>query len=161
MKYAIASIAALMLPFGAYAQTEAQSLETSPLTILTNSGETNITVELADEPEELATGLMHRTGVPEGTGMLFDFGDPREANMYMRNVPFGLDMLFLNTEGEVMAIVAYVQPYSERTINPGFPVKGVLELAAGEAGRLGVKPGDKIVHAMFETSAETEAPMEE
>lgn len=158
MKYILASFALVLAPLPALAQTEAQDLPKTPLTIETSSGEIAITVEVADEPEELATGLMFRDGVPEGTGMIFDFGDPREANMYMRNVPFGLDMLFLSPEGKVMAIVSHVQPYSERTINPGFPVKGVLELASGEAQRLGIQPGDMIEHEMFATAetAETE-----
>ncbi len=150
MKYTILALAFLGITLPASAQTEAQSLPTSPAIIDIGDTEINLTVELADDPAELATGLMFRQGVPEGTGMLFDFGNPREANMYMRNVPFGLDMLFLDTDGEILAIVARVQPFSERLINPGFPVQGVLEIGSGQANELGIEPGDIVRHAMFE-----------
>ena len=89
-------------------------MPTSPLSIVTADKTISLTVEVADEQHELATGYMFREGVEDGTGMLFDFGDPREANMYMRNVPFGLDMLFLDTSGKVVAMAKHVQPESER-----------------------------------------------
>lgn len=155
MKNIISSLLVFGLAFGsAYAQTEAQSLPESDLTIASGDETLSLTIELADEPEELATGLMFRDGIADDRGMLFDFGDPREVNMYMRNVSFGLDMLFLDETGEVMAIAQYVQPESERLINPGMPVKGVLEIGAGRAKALGIEPGDVVEHPMFTAEAD-------
>ena len=149
MKYVLPLLLSSGLVFGAFAQDQAQSLPESELVIVTDDAETTITVELADDPDELATGLMYRDGIAADRGMLFDFGDPREANMYMRNVSFGLDMLFLDEDGEVLAIAQHVQPYSERLINPGIPVKGVLELAAGQVKAFAIEPGDMVQHPMF------------
>lgn len=151
MKHFITSLVFVAFPLAAFAQTEAVLMPKSALTIVSSDKEIPLIVEVADDPEELATGYMFREGVPEGTGMLFDFGKPREANMYMRNVPFGLDMLFLDEEGTVLALAKMVQANSERRINPGFPVKGVLEIGEGQANALGIQPGDKVLHPVFGT----------
>tara|TARA_B100000809_G_C14899832_1_gene445847 strand:+ start:199 stop:738 length:540 start_codon:yes stop_codon:yes gene_type:complete len=151
MKYFISALLVSALSLPAFAQSEAVKMPTSPLSIVTADKTISLTVEVADEQHELATGYMFREGVEDGTGMLFDFGDPREANMYMRNVPFGLDMLFLDTSGKVVAMAKHVQPESERRINPGFAVKGVLELAEGQIDVLGIQPGDRVEHPIFKS----------
>lgn len=154
MRHLLFFFCSVLLAATAHSQTERQTLPTSPLKIVDEDQVIDLIVELADEPRELATGMMFRDGVPEGTGMLFNFGVPREANMYMRNVSFTLDMIFFDPEGEVLAIIANAQPFSERILNPGIAVKGVLELAGGEAQRLGIEPGDMIEHSMFESVAQ-------
>ena len=74
---ALASLV-LFLP-AAFAQ-----LETGPLTIRSGEAEHSFTVELANDPEEVQTGLMNREELAADAGMLFDFGQPREANMWMK-----------------------------------------------------------------------------
>ncbi|MAF59054.1 DUF192 domain-containing protein [Ponticaulis sp.] len=133
----------------AFAQSAAIFMPEGPLTIETQSGPVTITAEVADEPDEIATGLMFRENIAEDRGMIFDFGTPREPNMWMRNVEFPIDMVFMDAEGTVLAIVAHAQAHSERHINPGFPVKGVLELADGQANAFGIRPGDQIIHEIF------------
>jgi len=58
-------------------------------------------------------------------------------------------MLFLDTDGKVLAIARDTVPGSLRRINPGVPVKGVLELAGGRAAELGIEPGDVVQHEIF------------
>ena len=162
MKYIFASLALCLIAPTALAQTAAiesgqqQVLPKSPLTIVTSSGDLSFEVELADDPEETAVGMMFREGVPEGTGMILLFEQRREAFIYMRNVDFGLDVLYFDTDGEVLAIAHHVQAHSERIVNPGFPVQGVLEIGAGEASRLGIQPGDMLQHEIF-SSTESES----
>ena len=140
---------ACLIGLSATAQTEAIQMPTAPLTIVTQAEEVTILAEIADDPDETATGLMFREGIAADAGMIFDFGEPREANMWMKNVPFSIDMLFLGEDGDVLTIVSHVQANSERRINPGFPVKGVVELAAGQAKAFGIAPGDKVLHPIF------------
>ena len=145
IRYMLSAIASLLLWLpAAYAQ-----LETGPLKIV--SGETvhSFTVELADEPEEIQTGLMNREEMADNAGMIFDFGEPRQANMWMKNTLIPLDMLFMDTDGTILAIARNAVPGSLRRINPGVPVKGVLELNGGRAEELGIVPGDTVQHAMF------------
>lgn len=109
-------------------------------------------IEIADDSEEITRGLMFRESLAPDAGMLFDFGAPREANMWMKNVTIPLDMLFLSESGEIISIAHKAVPGSERRINPGVVVKGVLELNGGRAAELGIKPGDMVEHTIFEAA---------
>ena len=129
-------------------------LETSSLTIDSANGSHAFTVEIADEPEEIRTGLMNRESLAEDAGMLFDFGQPREAGMWMKNTLIPLDMLFMDPSGKVIAIARNAVPGSLRTISPGVPVKAVLELNGGQAAELGIEPGDEVRHPIFGNSEE-------
>ncbi len=122
------------------------------LTLVTASGEHPIKIEVARTPEQKALGLMFRKSVPEGTGMLFPYESPQEMTMWMRNTYVSLDMVFIRRDGVVHRIEARTEPLSERVISSGGPVTAVLELGAGEAQRLGIKPGDRVLSAHFGTA---------
>ncbi len=74
-------------------------------------GETCFAVELADTPEERREGLMHRESLAEDAGMLFVFDQlkPR-INFRMKNTLIPLDMLRLDTDGQVVFLQQNVQP---------------------------------------------------
>lgn len=145
MKYILLSLLIFPFSFAAAQETE--------VAIVNFGGASHqFTVEIADDPEEITTGLMFRDSLAPDAGMLFDFGAPREANMWMKNVTLPLDMLFIDPKGVVVAIARDAVPGSERRINPGVPVKAVLELNGGRAFELGIEPGAVISHPIFETS---------
>lgn len=135
-------------------------LETGPLIIESESGSHAFTVELADEPDEISRGLMERTEMAPDAGMVFDFGVPREANMWMKNTILPLDMLFFTEDGNIIAIARDTVPGSLRQINPGVPVKGVLELNAGRTAELGIEPGDTVRHALLGNMDDAAQPAE-
>jgi uncharacterized protein len=60
-------------------------------------------LEVADEPGERAVGLMGRTEVPPGTGMVFQFDAPVSTKFYMFQVPVPLTAVFLR-DGEVVHV---------------------------------------------------------
>jgi uncharacterized membrane protein (UPF0127 family) len=119
------------------------------LTLVTATGEHPIKIEVARTTEQKALGLMFRKSVPQGTGMLFPYDTPQEITMWMRNTYVPLDMVFIRRDGTVHRVEERTEPLSERVISSGGPVTAVLELAAGEAQRFQIKPGDRIVHAQF------------
>jgi uncharacterized membrane protein (UPF0127 family) len=119
------------------------------LTLKTSSGDHVITIEVAETSEQKSLGLMFRTSVPANTGMLFPYGDPQELTMWMRNTYASLDMIFIRRDGTVHRIEYSTEPLSERVIGSKGLVTAVLELAAGEAKRLGLKPGDRVEHDTF------------
>jgi uncharacterized membrane protein (UPF0127 family) len=121
------------------------------LILATMKGEHVIEVEVARTPEEKSLGLMFRRSVPEGTGMLFPYDAEQEISMWMRNTYVPLDMIFIRADGTVHRIEAHTEPLSERIISSRGNVKAVLELAAGAAERLGLRPGDRVLHAHFGT----------
>jgi hypothetical protein len=93
---------------------------------------------------------MHRAEIAPDHGMLFDFKRDRMVAMWMRNTFIPLDMLFLSQSGEVVTIAENAVPHNEMTISSKVRVRAVLELKAGTVERLGIKPGDRVKHEMFE-----------
>jgi uncharacterized membrane protein (UPF0127 family) len=136
-----------MLGAAAAGGARAQTLET--LEIATQSGVHVFAVELAVTDEQRARGLMFRKELPEGRGMLFDFKRDEEVAMWMENTYVSLDMLFVERDGRIRRIAENTEPLSRRTIPSGGPVRAVLEVVAGTARKLGIRPGDRIAHPMF------------
>lgn len=119
------------------------------LEIRTSGGRHRFSVELALTPEQQALGLMHRSELAADAGMLFVHPRERLVHMWMKNTLLPLDMLFLAGDGTIVRVAAETEPLSTRTISSGEPVKGVLELAGGTARRLGIAPGDRVLHPLF------------
>lgn len=141
----------LLWPLAVLAQEPAK-LE--PITITTDLAATLITAEIADTPELRERGLMFRHIMPQDQAMLFDFGEPRPAAMWMKNTYMSLDMLFVREDGTIAAIAENTVPKSLDTVSVQEPVKGVVELAAGTVKRLGIHQNDKVFHRIFKTKEE-------
>lgn len=141
--FSLAFAAAFLLQ-AAFAQ-----LDVTPLSVNSGGDTHEFTVEIADTPEAIQQGLMFRESLAPDAGMLFDFGMTRQAGMWMKNTLIPLDMLFILEDGRVVAIARNAQPGSLRSINPGVPVRAVLELAGGRAAELSIQPGDTVVHPVF------------
>lgn len=129
------------------AQTQTQNLEA--LTIVAGSGRHAFMVEVARNDADRAQGLMYRRHLDPDRGMLFDFERVEIVTMWMQNTYLSLDMLFVRPDGTVARIAQNTEPLSTRTISSGEPVLAVLEVVAGTANRLGLKPGDRIEHPLF------------
>jgi uncharacterized membrane protein (UPF0127 family) len=129
------------------ASAHAQLLQ--PLTIVTASGRHTFEVELADNDASRAQGLMYRRSLAPDRGMLFDFKRVEPISMWMQNTYVSLDMLFIRPDGTIARVATNAEPLSTRTIPSGEPVLAVLEVVAGTAARLGIKPGDKVEHPLF------------
>jgi len=138
------SLLALALIAGA-----AWAATVEPLEILTRSGVQVFEVELAITDDERANGLMFRRELPEGRGMLFDFKSDQMVAMWMKNTFVSLDMIFIRADGRIALIAENTTPQSEAIISSRVPVRGVLEVVAGTAKKLGIQPGDKVAHRWF------------
>ena len=141
--------AALLFVLVLLAGQAAHAADDTTLEIVTQNGVHVFTVEMARTDEERQKGLMFRKEMPEGTGMLFDFKPDQNVSMWMRNTYIPLDMLFINGDGTIRRIAENTEPMSERTIPSGGPVRGVFEVIAGTAKKLGIKAGDKVAHPLF------------
>jgi uncharacterized membrane protein (UPF0127 family) len=149
-------IAGLAMTLGraARAQSGPQSeLPKEPLVIVTRDRKRHaFNVEMALTPQQQVTGLMFRPSVPADGGMLFDWGQPHESQMWMRNTISSLDMLFINADGTIRAIAEHTVPQSLAVIDSHGPVRATLELAAGTAERLDIRVGDKVLQRLFGTA---------
>jgi len=139
------------IPFSAaLAQAQAgrpqTGLNVTPLTIKTRDGKRHVyKVELAQTPSQQAHGMMFRTSVRPKTGMLFLMQPPRPASFWMRNTLVSLDLVFIGANGKVRNIIGGAVPLSDAPLSSVGPVAAVLELGAGEAERIGLRPGDPVL----------------
>jgi hypothetical protein len=125
------------------------AFEESLLTIAAADDRFEFQVEMAVSPAQRSQGLMFRESLEEDRGMLFDFGQPQRASMWMRNTYVPLDMLFIDGQGRITQIAANTQPLSDAVIASREPVRAVLELKGGVSAKLGIKPGHRVIHPMF------------
>jgi uncharacterized protein len=125
------------------------TFEESPLTIDAAHERFEFQVEMAVSPEQRSQGLMFRESLEEDRGMLFDFGKPQRASMWMRNTYVPLDMLFIDEYGRITQIAENTQPLSDAVVASREPVRAVLELRGGISAKLGIKPGDRVIHRLF------------
>ena len=126
--------------------------DTEPLIIAAAGGEVSLTIEIAISAKEHERGLMHRDRLPDGHGMLFVMDETREAYFWMKDTPSALDLVFIEENGRIAAIKRG-EPLSEAVINSEKPVRFVLEIAAGEAARLGLAPGNVLRHRVIKAKS--------
>ena len=67
---------------------------------------TLVSVEVADTEGPRSRGLMCRSDVPEGTGMLFDLGGVTSGPFWMFNTYVPLDIIYFNFDGSVTGTAA-------------------------------------------------------
>lgn len=122
---------------------------TEPLSIDTARGTLKFQVEIADSDAERQHGLMYRTSMPQMHGMLFIFDEAAPRSFWMHNTYMPLDLIYIGPDGKIVSIVNNAQPFDDTPLPSRYPANGVLELYAGEAGRLGIQPGDQVHHRMY------------
>ena len=101
-------------------------------------------VELARTPRQQEVGLMFRTSIPAGSGMLFVWPEPQQSAMWMKHCPVPEDMVFIGTDNRVMHIAEDTVPYSLANVDSGGLAKATLELQGGITARLGIRVGDLV-----------------
>lgn len=109
-------------------------------------GVARFTVEVADDGDERAQGLMNRDHMPSSAGMLFVFPAPHRAGFWMKKTLIPLDMIFLDATGTVTAVHQNAKPLDETPIDGGLGVSFVLEINGGLAGPMGIGPGAVLRH---------------
>ena len=139
----LAAVAAIFVVTAAQAGGEAK------IEIISKTGVHAFAVELANNDDERSRGLMFRKELPEGRGMLFDFQKDQPVEFWMHNTFISLDMIFITGDGRILRIAEKTEPFSDRLIPSGGPVRAVLEVIAGTARKDGLAPGDRITGSIF------------
>ena len=110
-------------------------------------GGKNFKVEIADTAEKQALGLMFRDSMADDEGMIFVFPNEAPRSFWMKNTRIPLDIMYFDKNLKMVSISADTPPCRVSRC-PSYPSTGpamyVLELNAGKASELGVKPGDKL-----------------
>ncbi|RMA42416.1 DUF192 domain-containing protein [Rhodophyticola porphyridii] len=109
-------------------------------------GAASFRVDVADDPQERAVGLMHRPSMPSGAGMIFIYERPQRVSFWMENTLIPLDMIFMDQTGTVTRVHENAIPL-DRTPIPGGPdVLAVLEINGGLSSRIGIREGAELRH---------------
>ena len=119
------------------------------IVLVTATGSHEFQAEIAGTPEQRQLGLMYRQSLPKNHAMLFDYHAVGSISMWMKNTYIPLDMIFITANGRVSSIAANTVPFSEKVISSNGAVRAVLEVNAGTAARIGLQPGDKVLHEIF------------
>jgi uncharacterized membrane protein (UPF0127 family) len=90
-------------------------------------------IEVADTPLRRLRGLLGRAALAPGEALLL----PRTRSVHTWGMRFAIDAVFLDGDGCVID-VRTLRPWRIAAVRRA---RSVLELAAGEAARLGLRPG--------------------
>jgi uncharacterized protein len=104
-----------------------------------------INAELAITENQREVGLMYRKELANNKGMLFVYPNEGVRDFWMKNTYLELDMIFCNKDFSVVHILKHVPPLNEEKRSSIKPAQYVLELRGGEAERLGIVEGSRIV----------------
>jgi uncharacterized protein len=95
---------------------------------------------LADNPWTRLKGLLGRRGLEHGEGLLIR----PTGSIHMFFMRFPIDAVFLDRDMHVLKVTSDLKPW-RMAAKKG--AKQVLEIAAGEASKRGVEPGQRLVLA--------------
>ena len=116
--------------------------------ITLNAGIHNIRAEVAQTPEERATGLMFRQTMPAQDGMLFVFEQPATQCFWMKNTLLPLSVAFVADDGTIVNLDD-MKPQTLDSHCSTKPVRFVLEMNQGWFAKRGLKAGTKLQGAPF------------
>jgi hypothetical protein len=107
-----------------------------------------LSVALALTPLEHQRGLSGCSSLSLGQGMYFHFPIKTDAVFWMKDMLIPIDIIWLGDD-EVIGITTDVPPPdTDQTVLPTYPapaaVNAVLEVGAGHAKRLNIRPGTTI-----------------
>ncbi len=119
------------------------------VTIVGDFGQATFTVEVADDPQERAQGLMFVEEMATLAGMLFVYERPQSVSFWMKNTLIPLDMIFAGPDGEILRIHENAVPGDLTPIPGGAGVQMVLEINGGLSARLGLQEGAVMQHPSF------------
>lgn len=90
-------------------------------------------LEHAITPQEHQQGLQYREGLCDTCGMLFSFESMSERVFWMPNVPFSIDIIFIDNNGKVVTVHSRAKPNQTEERYRSQPAQYVLEVPANYA----------------------------
>ena len=100
-------------------------------------------VEIADQPDTRALGLMYREYLPDSMGMFFIFESPQILRFWMKNTLIPLDIAFINEAGVIIDIQS-MEPLDTTRYSSPESVRYALEVNRGWFKRNDVSVGDTV-----------------
>ncbi len=112
-------------------------------------GDTEFSTEIASTPDERATGLMNHESLGENESMLFVYGEEDDRSFWMKNTTIPLDIIFLDSDLEVINIeAADPEPNTSDENLASYtserPAQYVLEINQNRSEEIGLEEGSKM-----------------
>jgi uncharacterized membrane protein (UPF0127 family) len=109
------------------------------------AGRVTLTVEMARTVEEQVRGLSGRPGLNPGHGMLFLYDGPRPVSIWMKDMRFPLDIIWIHA-GRIVAIEKHAPPLTSAGPEQVYTATAdlVLEVPAGFTDRQRIRVGDSV-----------------
>lgn len=117
------------------------------ISITTNTGkEVLFNLTHADTPEKRERGLMYVATLADDAAMLFIFAEESRRDFWMRNTLMPLDMIFFNTDFQIVDIIENAMPCTSDpcTVYSSLkPAQYVLEIKAGQTKAKQIQIGNQ------------------
>lgn len=110
-----------------------------PTQTLTIAG-TRLEVEIADDNQERAKGLMHRDSLAADRGMLFIYPEEDVRRFWMKDTRIPLSIAFLDEDGTILRI-ADMNPLDTNRTSSNYKVRYALEVNQGWFAEHGIEKG--------------------
>ena len=101
-------------------------------------------LDVARSEQELQKGLSGRPNLPQDEGMLFEFANTSQECIWMKDMNFNLDIIWLNERKEIVQTKENVSPETYPSIFCADDTKYVIELNAGQVKRSGFITGQRL-----------------
>jgi len=131
---------------------EPEAIESIPFrkdgtVIFQRAGEDYLTidVEIADNDSTIERGLMQRESLPDLSGMLFLMPNEEPQQFWMSNTLISLDIIYVDSNKEVVSMTKYTTPLSQEPIDSEIPALYVIEVPGGFTDTHGIIEGDVVV----------------
>lgn len=114
----------------------------SPRLVTVHFAGSTVSAKVAITAEQQTKGLGGVATLAPNTGMLFAFKTSGEHSFWMKDMRMNLDIVWFNANRQVIKIDKNVSPASyPQKLSAGGATRYVLEVASGEADRLGIAEG--------------------
>jgi len=112
---------------------------------ISGSGISRFQVEVAVTDQQRIQGLSDRYSLGQRNGLLFIFDSVQQQSMWMKNMRFPLDIVWIDANKKIVKIEENVMPCSMNknqmcvSYNSTYPVKYAIELNAGDSANIGLR----------------------
>jgi uncharacterized membrane protein (UPF0127 family) len=140
-------VSCLALTLASCADAKNKAVTDSPNPTLTTAsikvGGAQVLAEIARTEDQRERGLMFRTSLADGKGMLFVFDKDDRLAFWMKNTKIPLSLAYIASDGTIRQI-ADLEPESLASVQAERSVRYALEVPRGWFDRAGVRVGDKV-----------------
>ena len=137
-------LALFLAAFFSCAASGRETFETQEITIASRQGRISVIAELAVTDAQRMQGLMHRTELEDGKGMLFIFNNDQILSFWMKNTLIPLSIAFITSDGRIVEIFD-MEPHELTPVRSSLPARYALEVPQNWFSRAGIAAGDRLL----------------